>query len=50
LLALDVAPASPFIVSKERARGYIRGKEVKIKERNKKVTSGAAIFLLIWWE
>jgi hypothetical protein len=48
-----MAPASPFIVSKERARGYIHGKGVKMermKEKNKKVASGVAVLLLIRWE
>jgi hypothetical protein len=47
---LDVAPASPFIVPKGRARGYNYGKKVKgekTKEKNKKVASGVAVFLLI---
>jgi hypothetical protein len=29
--------------------GYFHGKEVKIKEKNKKVASGMVV-LLIWWE
>jgi hypothetical protein len=29
--------------------GYFHGKEVKIKEKNKKVASGVVV-LLIWWE
>jgi hypothetical protein len=30
--------------------GYIHGKEVKIKEKNKKMALGVAVFLLIRWE
>jgi hypothetical protein len=53
LIFLDVAPASPFIVSKERTRVTFvvkRGNGEKMKGKSKKVASGAVVFLLIRWE
>jgi hypothetical protein len=47
-------PASPFTVSKERAQVTFMLKKMKWgkyeREKQKKVASGAAVFLLIWWE
>jgi hypothetical protein len=48
---LDVAPASPFIVSKGRAQVTNKVKWGKRRKRKtKKMASGAAVFLLIRWE